>query len=136
MNAPNALRRMAANGDTASTRSSVHSSVTTMEDLEEARQRLLEHQHHQEVEEEDEERTQFLYSQSQIPPYNGRRRLPEVHNYGAVTPRDSPAPPQAPSNQNKAKRYRLPFLIILGFDWGLVVFLSVLLAKVNVRNCL
>lgn len=31
----------------------------------------------------------------------------------------------------RSKRYRLPFLILLAFEWGLVVFLSIICTKVS-----
>jgi hypothetical protein len=54
--------------------------------------------------------------------------------YGSVGP-GSLAGSLASHAQNrkpvKRKRYRIPFLILLAFDWGLVVFLSVVVMKVR-----
>lgn len=126
---------------------SVRSSVTD-EDLEVARQRLLLAQ----AEEEDPEISSIapLLSQSESPPMlypgegvnGGPRRtvaieapIPDNHSrtsrYGSVSTTVSNHRSKTVSGQ---KRYRLPLLILLGFDWGMVVFLSIICFVLKVRQ--
>ena len=94
--------------DSASLRSSI-----TEEDLEDARQRLLLHQ-----EEDDTEYT------TPLPPHQPARSQAQ---YGSVSTIQS-SQATRPSNP---KRYRLPFLILLVFDFGLIVFLSIICSVVG-----
>lgn len=54
------------------------------------------------------------------PPTDNQSR---VSRYGSVSTTASNAAQKKPPH---GKRYRLPLLILLGFDWGLVVFLSII----------
>ena len=58
---------------------------------------------------------------------------PVTHNtqYGSVS--DGSSLPSTGRNKPKRKRYRLPFLILLVFDFGLVVFLSIISYDSQVR---
>ena len=65
---------------------------------------------------------------------------PVTHNtqYGSVS--DGSSLPSTGRNNPKKKRYRLPFLILLVFDFGLVVFLSIIsydsqVCKIRERRC-
>jgi len=80
----------------------------TDEDLEEARQRLLVHQ----------EENGAGYT-APLPQHQQRDNQTR---YGSVSTLQSSPAKKTPS----MKRYRLPFLILLVFDWGLVVFLSII----------
>ena len=142
MHASSALRGMAANVH--DTPGSSRSSMTTIEDLEELRQRLLEHQHHHEdgVQGDEDDRMGGYYpAQSTLPVHTGITTLGVPSIYSRGVPSDPPDYGTVRRVQDsqvitqpktKAKRYRLPFLIMLGFDWGLIIFLSILLAKVPV----
>ncbi len=122
-------------------------SFVTDEDLEVARQKLLLAQ----AEDEDPEISSIapLLPESESPPmlYQGHQEavnggphrtvaietpLPDNHSrtsrYGSVS--------MSVSNRRKTpldKRYRLPLLILLGFDWGMVVFLSIICFVLKVR---
>ena len=116
--------------------SSYHSSITD-DDLEEARQRLLAHQYDQEAEDnhqaEDNHPDQLpngrLYQAGTrgLPPPVVVEPLPDnqsrVSRYGSLS---TTASNTTQKKTSQMKRYRLPLLILLGFDWGLVVFLSII----------
>ena len=91
---------------------SLRSSITE-EDLEDARQRLLLHQ-----EEDDTEYT------TPLPPHQPARSQAQ---YGSVSTVQS----SQATRPLKPKRYRLPFLILLVFDFGLIVFLSIICSVVG-----
>ena len=98
----------------------------TEEDLEGARQRLLEHQydqdaHHTEPVNEIQPATLEIPYQNGVPPPPLRGG-----NYGSVSTLQS-AQQKTPT---KIKRYRLPFLILLAFDFGMVIFLSIICSEV------
>ena len=98
---------------TAPDSSSLQSSGTE-EDLKEARRRLLaEDDHH--------------YTPGSLRP----------SHYGSVPPLLPVSADTYPSSRRKStrKRYRLPFLILLVFDWGLVVFLSIICSEVSDTDC-
>ena len=103
---------------------SLGSSITEG-DLEEARQRLLEHQYDHEYQTE---------PVTEIEPTLAvphRTRLPSTPlrdgNYGSVSTLQSIQQKSAP----KTKRYRIPFLILLVFDFGMVIFLSIICTEVG-----
>ena len=120
--------------------SSYHSSGTD-DDLEEARQRLLAHQYEPDTEPEETPLAIPPGVYQRGPLENGapaRILITEPSNadnnsrgsrYGSV----SAYPPQRKPHP-RVKRYRLPLLILLGFDWGLVVFLSVICFVLLVRR--
>lgn len=85
----------------------------TDEDLEEARQRLLAHQ----------EENGAGYTA----PLSQHQQRDNQTRYGSVSTLQSSPAKKTPS----MKRYRLPFLILLVFDWGLVVFLSIICSVVS-----
>ncbi len=118
---------------------SVTNSVTTDDDLEVARQRLLLAQ----ADDEDPEVSSIapLLSGSDSPPFlyqrgglnGGPQRTVAIEaplsetvsrgsRYGSV----SSTVPNGRKTMSKEKRYRLPLLILLGFDWGMVIFLSII----------
>lgn len=131
----------------ASYQSSYHSSVTD-DDLEEARQRLLAHQYHQDTEDSEpnltRHRTPYQANGVDIPRELPRDVLgnpnppPTVvvdhltadnqsrgSRYGSVSTTVSVTTPQK-RVPTQWRRYRLPLLILLAFNWGLVVFLSLI----------
>ena len=103
-------------------------SSATEGDLEEARQRLLEHHC---AEEE-------LYYQTEAVNDGLQSTLGSTHrnglpapplrdrNYGSVSTLQSIQPKVTP----KIKRYRIPFLILIAFDFGMVIFLSIICSEV------
>ena len=91
---------------------SLRSSITE-EDLEDARQRLLLHQ-----EEDDTEYT------TPLPPHQPARSQAQYGSVSTIQSSQATRPP-------KPKRYRLPFLILLVFDFGLIVFLSIICSVVG-----
>ena len=103
---------------------SLGSSITEG-DLEDARQRLLEHQYVLEYNTEpvtEIEPTLAVPHRAQLPPTPLRDG-----NYGSVSTLQSIQQKPAP----KIKRYRIPFLILLAFDFGMVIFLSVICSEVG-----
>ena len=102
---------------------SLPSSSATDDDLEEARQRLLVHQ-------EENGRPEYTAPLPQRQPCDNQTR------YGSVsTLQSTTQAKRAPTN----KRFRLPFFIILVFDWGLVIFLSIICSVVSsssIQSCL
>ena len=102
-------------------------SSTTEGDLEEARQRLLEHQYDHEYHTDPVNEVQPTLA---VP---HRTRLPPTPlrdgNYGSVTTLQSIQQKPAP----RIKRYRIPFLILLAFDFGMVIFLSIICSEVHVH---
>ena len=102
------------------------SSVSIERDLEEARQRLVLHQYDQDecnTENEVHVRTGLEHPHgSGLPPTPLRNG-----NYGSVSTLQSiqqKAPP-------KVKRYRIPFLVLMAFDFGMVIFLSIICSEVS-----
>ena len=91
---------------------SLRSSITE-EDLEDARQRLLLHQ-----EEDDAEYT------TPLPPHQPVRSQAQYGSVSTIQSSQTTRPPNP-------KRYRLPFLILLVFDFGLIVFLSIICSVVG-----
>lgn len=92
---------------------SLHSSITE-EDLEDARQRLLLHQ--------EENGTEYT---TPLPPHQPVRNQTQ---YGSVSTIQSSQTTRPPAT---SKSYRLPFLILLVFDFGLIVFLSIICSVVG-----
>ena len=94
----------------------------TEEDLEEARVRLLEHQS---------DHTELIDEVEPISAAPFRTELPPAAlrdgNYGSVTTLQSIQQRTAP----KIKRYRIPFLILLAFDFGMVIFLYIICSEVQ-----
>lgn len=104
---------------------SLGSSITEG-DLEEARQRLLEHQYDREYNTEPVTETEPPLAV----PHGHRTQLPHMPlrdgNYGSVSTLQSIQQKPAP----RIKRYRIPFLILLVFDFGMVIFLSIICSEV------
>lgn len=105
---------------------SLGSSITEG-DLEEARQRLLEHQYDHEYDTEPVTETEPTLAV----PHGHRTQLPPAPlrdgNYGSVSTLQSIQQKPAP----RIKRYRIPFLILLVFDFGMVIFLSIICSQVG-----
>lgn len=103
---------------------SLGSSITEG-DLEEARQRLLEHQY------DHDDQTEPVTETEPTLAAPHRIRLPPTPlrdgNYGSVSTLQSIQQKPAPRN----KRYRIPLLILLVFDFGMVVFLSIICSEVR-----
>lgn len=97
-------------------------SSTTEGDLEEARQRLLEH-HHEQDEYSTEPADESTYRNGLHP------ALLRDGNYGSVSTLQSIQQKDSP----KIKRYRIPFLILVAFDFGMVIFLSIICSEVMVH---
>ena len=96
-------------------------SSTTEGDLEEARQRLLEHHYDQEEHSTD--------PANEATCRNGSHPvLLRDGNYGSVSTLQSIQQRDSP----KIKRYRIPFLILVAFDFGMVIFLSIICSEVMV----
>ena len=93
---------------------SLRSSITE-EDLEDARQRLLLHQ--------EEDGTEYT---TPLPPHQPVRNQTQYGSVSTIQSSQTTRPPATP------KRYRLPFLILLVFDFGLIVFLSIICSVVGV----
>ena len=105
---------------------SLGSSITEG-DLEEARQRLLEHHYDHEYNTEpvtETEPTLAVPHRTQLPPTPLRDG-----NYGSVSTLQSIQQKPAP----RIKRYRIPFLILLVFDFGMVIFLSIICSEVGLQ---
>lgn len=95
-------------------------------DLEEARQRLVLHRYDQ-----DERHTEAVLSTPTTLEHHREHGLPPTQlrngSYGSVSTLQSiqqKAPP-------KVKRYRIPFLILIAFDFGMVIFLSIICSEVS-----
>ena len=96
-------------------------------DLEEARQLLLEHQYVQNELYDPEPVNEVLPTTLGSPRHNGLLPQPlRDGNYGSVSTLQSIQQKPAP----KIKRYRIPFLILLAFDFGMVIFLSIICSEV------
>ena len=102
------------------------SSISIERDLEEARQRLVLHQYDQE--ECNTENDVHVRTALEHPHGSGLPPTPLRHgNYGSVSTLQSiqqKAPP-------KVKRYRIPFLVLIAFDFGMVIFLSIICSEVS-----
>ena len=94
-------------------------------ELEQARERLLadqdDHQHHY---------YPVIPTLSDERPLLGQYERPDPV-YGAIPPTNQDAHRSQRKRDGRRKRYRLPFLILLTFDWGLMIFLSIICAEVS-----
>ena len=96
-------------------------SSATEGDLEEARQRLLEHHCAEEAVNDGLQSTLESTHRNGLPAPPLRDR-----NYGSVSTLQSIQQKVTP----KIKRYRIPFLILIAFDFGMVIFLSIICSEV------
>ncbi len=93
----------------------------TEAELEQARARLLAHQEYEETESEG------MYGNYYPGPNYGS--VPVVLPSTVIRPQSS-AKKRARSRQQQRRRYRVPFLILLLFDCGLIIFLSIICSEV------
>ena len=97
--------------------------------LEEARQRLLMHQDDQDSDDDKDQGPAVVGRGLPFIPEAPPTVLTQTTRYGSVS--------TLQSNQQRkvvrGKRYRLAFLILLAFDLGLIVFLSIICTQVHER---